>query len=292
MADLVTMQNPPEFTAPSYGEVIVMNGTEFQVGDPIGSGGFGHVYECTDEWSNRLVAKVLSPNGKYYAEVRDNWEREFVNLDALRHPGITYIHAAFEYNGAFYLIVERCEDTVEKLLTDKNVTGEIWLPYFARDVLHAVHHIHQRDYVHKDLHAGNVFISHAVDKMVPAKDPVWSFKIGDLGISRLRNEISQVGTVMATWMLPLEYYDPQQYGPLDHRVDVYHVAILLLGMLLRGVPQFTEQEILTSRPRQIAESLRSPYSFALSRALRRHVADRTPNAIEFWRDIARSMPSK
>lgn len=291
MPQLIPVQNPPPFVAPRIGEVITLNGDEFQLGREIGSGGFGKVYECVDEWSNRLVAKVLTPTGKRYTELRDEWLREFANLDALRHPGITYIHAAFEYNGAFYLVVERCEDTIEDLLCNQHVNGELWLPYLARDVLHAVHHVHQRKFVHKDLHAGNIFISHAIDKMVPAKQPVWSFKIGDLGISRLKNEISQVGTVMANWMLPPEYYDNQEFGALDHRIDVYHIALLLLGLLLRGIPKFTDQEILDGRPRQIADSISSPYSAALSRALRRHVSHRTPTAIELWRDIARSIPT-
>ena len=45
------------------------------------------------------------------------------------------------------------------------------------------------DMYHKDLHAGNVFVSLQKDSMVPSKDPVWRFKIGDLGISRLEGDI-------------------------------------------------------------------------------------------------------
>ena len=42
---------------------------------------------------------------------------------------------------------------------------------------------------------------------------------------------------------------------------------------------------LNGHPREMALALPPPYSFALEKALRRHVAYRTANAMEFWRDL-------
>src|SRR5580700_1893305 len=48
---------------------------------------------------------------------------------------------------------------------------------------------------------------------------------------------------------------------------------------------FTGDEIIAGKPRQLALQLPAPYNFALEKALRRHVASRTANAMELWRDL-------
>ena len=43
--------------------------------------------------------------------------------------------------------------------------------------------------------------------------------------------------------------------------------------------------ILSGRPREMALAFHPPYSFALEKALRRHVQNRTASAMELWRDL-------
>ena len=188
----------------------------------------------------------------------------------LRHPNITYIHQAFEYRDTFYLIVERCDLTLDTLMTASNIQGDLWLPYLARDLLHGLDYIHNHGYVHKDLHPGNVYISKHYDLMVPSKEPTWSFKIGDLGISRLEGEIRFFHTILARWMLPPEFLNPDEFGVLGKHIDIYHIGLLLLGLLLNRIPEFTHEEILAGRPREMAEQLPSPYAPVIAKALRRH----------------------
>ena len=283
------LQPPKQFTPPQKGEVITCNNVNYYIGEYINEGAFGAVYECTDEWKNRLVAKVLLPQNRKYDQVKDEWLYEFKNLMQLRHPSITYIYQAFEHRNTFYLIIERCDVSLVNLITAPNTNGDIWLPYVARDILHGLDYIHNHGYVHKDLHPGNVFISKQYDLMVPSQEPVWSFKIGDFGISRLEGDIRFFNTILAKWMLPPEFLNSREYGVLGKQIDIYHVGLLLLCLLLNKIPQFTDKEILAARPRQIAESLNSPYALAISKALRRHVEARTQSAIEMWRDIFQVM---
>lgn len=290
--DCSALQTPKQFTLPVFGEAILCNNTTYYIGQQIGEGSFGAVYECTDEWSNLLVAKILLPQNRPYEQVKDEWVHELNNLQQLRHPNITFIHQAFEYKDTFYLIVEKCELTLSQLIALPNTNGDIWLPYVARDILHGLDYIHNHGYVHKDLHPGNVFVSKHFDLMVPQKDPVWSFKIGDLGISRLEGDIRLFNTILAQWMLPPEYLNPQEFGVLGKHIDIYHTGLLLLSLLLNRIPSFTQDEILSGKPREIAENIESPYSFAVSKALRRHVNYRTQSAIEMWRDISLAMPKE
>ena len=277
---------PRTFVPPSSGEEIEWNGTRYFVGQSIGTGAFGTVYDCRDEWGNELAAKVLLPRNQPYEEIRGEWLREFQNLQQLRHPQVTFIHAAFEYRDTFYLIVEKCAFTLKDLIDDSRITGEIWLPYISRDILHGLQYIHDHRYVHKDLHAGNIFISEQKNTMRIDNDSVWRFKIGDLGISRLEEDIRFFTTILAQWMLPPEFLRPEEFGVLGKHVDIYHVGLLLLSLLLGKTPDFTKEEIVAGRPKQLAEELPSRYSAAIARALRRHVSVRTPSAIEMWREIS------
>lgn len=285
---MIEAQVPPRtFRLPTRGESITNAERVYYIGDRIGEGAFGVVYECTDDWGNELAAKILIPKGRSYQQVRDSWSRELSTLVQLRHPNITFVHDAFEYQDTFYIVVERCAWPISGLIGSEN--SSIWVPYLARDLLQALSFVHNNGYVHKDVHAGNVFVFHAKDFMVPEKAPVWFFKLGDFGISKLAEEI-QPGTIMAAWMRPPEALEPS-FGQIGPRTDVYHAALLLLSLALGKKLSFDEAAILNAEPRRLAESEAGTYSIALSRALRRHVSERTPTAAEFWRDILKCVPA-
>ncbi len=292
MTEQLIPDQPKQFIAPQDGEVIICDGINYYLGSQIGQGAFGAIFDCTDEWSNQLVAKVLLPQSKSYDEIKDRWTKELINLKELRHPNITYIHQAFEYRDTFYIIIEKCFCTLFDLINGEKFNGELWLPYVARDILHGLDYIHTNNYTHKDLHAGNIFVSQQYDFMVPTKDPVWSFKIGDLGISKLEDDVEWFNTILAQWMLPPEFIEPVEFGNPSRNIDMYHVGLLLLSMLVKPLPNFTHLNIIEGKPRLLAESLKSPYGSAIAKALRRHVDLRTQSAIEMWRDISHAMPQQ
>lgn len=90
-------------------------------------------------------------------------------------------------------------------------------------------------------------------------------------------------------MLPPEALDPDQFGPVDRSIDIYHIGLVLLSVLLGSVPQFTREEILAGAPRQLAEQLQSPYSKAIALTLRRHAKLR-PNIVQLWDELLKVMP--
>ncbi|MCA3106743.1 MAG: protein kinase [Rhodocyclaceae bacterium] len=275
-----------QFTPPALGETITVDGKYYFIGRLIGKGAFGEAYECTDEWSNDLVAKILVPRNQTYDEVKDNWLQELHKLMHLRHPNITFIHQAFEYKDTFYLVMERCTMTLEAIISDPKLDHDLWIPYVARDILQALDYVHLLGYVHKDIHAGNVFVAQSFDRMVPTKDPVWSFKVGDLGISRLETDIRVFNTLLAQWMIPPEALDPDTFGTVSRATDIYHAALLLLALMNGRAPSFTPDEVLAGAPRKLAESLPSRFAPAVVRALRRHTNARTPTAMQFWRELS------
>lgn len=279
---LRTLPQVIPFRAPVRGEMIANagNGVYF-IGEHIGSGSFGDVYECTDEWSNALVAKVLKP-ALPWSELQRQWESEVENLIRMRHPNITYMHDAFIHDSAFFIVVEKCLYSLDRVLAR---VPENWLPHIARDVLQALAFIHRHGYVHKDVHPGNIFVSLTSDVIVAEQQPYLSFKLGDLGIARVESDIRTIGTVLAPWMRPPEAIEPQKYGTIGKPTDVYHAALLLLAVLRREVTPFTESEILAGAPQRLADSQKSVFARALGNALHPQVLYRTQTPLEFWREI-------
>jgi len=118
-------RQPKVFKPPFHGQSISCDGKQYFIGVKLGCGSFGEVFECTDEWGNQLVAKVLVPRrGQTYTQVCEQWQQELQKLLVLRHPNITYIHAAFEYDDTFYLVIERCQATLDSIIHLPNVTHQ------------------------------------------------------------------------------------------------------------------------------------------------------------------------
>jgi len=272
---------------PTPGEVITSTGTNntYTMGERIGGGHFSDVFACQDVWRNDLAAKVLKPLGTY-EHVRANAIAEFEKLRHLRNPYVTFVFDAFEFRDTFYIITERCYCPVSALFALANFDGKLWIPPIARCLLQAVHYLHIHNYVHQDIHAANVFATVVKDEMTPAdsEKTITQFKLADLGIAKLRDQVS-VANTRALWMLPPEVLDEGQCGPIDSRVDIYHTGLLFLQLALSKELAFTKDEILGGRPRELALGLPSPFNFALEKALRRRVQYRTASAMELWRDL-------
>ena len=166
------------------------------------------------------------------------------------------------------------------------LNGSVWVRPIARCLLQAVHFLHVAGYVHQDIHFGNVFMSFLRNEMGSTHTDTMTFKLADLGIAKLFTEIDAQNTLLNQSMLPPEFIDPGQFGPLGPRVDIYHCGLLFLQLLVKKPLVFSSEEILAGAPRMMAEHMQAPYNTALAKALRRHVADRTQTALELWRDLS------
>ena len=275
---------------PSLGESIksLLTGNTYTIGPRIGEGNFGIVYSCSDDWENELAVKVLKPILPY-EKLRENAKGEFFRLRQLRHPNITFVYDAFEYRSTFYIVTERCHSPISVIFDLPNLNGMYWFMPMARHLLQAVRYLHLNNYVHQDIHAENVFSTFIKDEMVPQKARVMQFKLGDLGVSKLLTDVNAMNT-RAQWLLPPELLDRDQFGPIDHRIDIYHLGLLFLQLAYSKRLQFTREEILWGKPRIMALQLPPLYKTALEKALRRHVAYRTASVMDLWRDF-KGLPS-
>jgi serine/threonine protein kinase len=297
-AELAASNRPADWVvAPTPGEVITseMTRNSYTMGAKIGEGHFGLVFSAVDVWGNDLAVKVMKPLGSY-EKVKLSTQAEFHKLALLRHPNITYLFDAWEYRDTFYLVTERCHSSLADLISQEWFDGRFWVKGIARCLLQAVYYIHLNGYCHQDIHPGNMFAAIARDELAAdgpqqlqqeQKPIALQFKLGDLGVAKLFDEVDATNT-RNLGMLPPEALDTAEFGPLDHRIDIYHCGLLLLQVALSKELRFTEEEIKTGKPKELASQLEAPWNFALEKALRRHVAFRTAGAMELWRDLSSS----
>jgi hypothetical protein len=142
--------------------------------------------------------------------------------------------------------------------------------------------MHTQDLGHCDVHAGNVFLHFIPDLLTPETAHV--FKLGDFGLTRPIDAMRPSGTFQ-DYIIPPEAIRPEEFGPLDHRADLYQVGMLFLGFLNRAECRFDAADILAGRPRECAEALQHPACDVIAKLLRRHSEVRPATALQAWHEI-------
>src|SRR5207237_6296009 len=121
----------------------------------------------------------------------------------------------------------------------------------ARCLLQAVNFLHLNHFAHQDIHSGNVFTSFFKDEMAPTEPGAIHFKLGDLGVSKLFEELDAAST-LKEGIRPPEALDPAEFGPLDQRIDIYQLGLLFLQLACSRTITFSTEEILAGSPREMA----------------------------------------
>lgn len=241
------------------------------------------MFYCEDVWGNELAAKVLKSSGAEFAAIEQKARGELDALTTVRHPNVVHVYDAFVFHGACYIISERCGETLKELLTNSMPTRQWFLP-IARCLLQAIHFTHVQGIAHCDIHPGNVFARVIPDEVSPADFSAVTFKLGDYGLARSGDDVNPDGTFLNSIRAP-EAIDPEEFGPADHRIDIYHAGLLLLQVWEGTLLTFSREEILSGVPRNRALTLPEPYASAIEKMVRRHAIHRTSSALAVWRDL-------
>ncbi|HSC25920.1 MAG TPA: protein kinase [Vicinamibacterales bacterium] len=220
---------------------------QYEIVEPIGSGGMGEVYRARDLRLDRDVAiKVMAAHIASDPDMRRRFETEARAVAALSHPCILGIHEL--------AVFENRPVAVMELLEGENLRSRLSkgpLPWrdavrIAASVADGLAAAHARGIVHRDLKPENVFLT--ADSGV---------KILDFGLALQRAEASldpegptvaatTPGTVLGTF----GYMSPEQVTgePVDARSDIFALGCVMYEMLC-GRPLFagaTPRETIAS----------------------------------------------
>jgi eukaryotic-like serine/threonine-protein kinase len=270
----------PVFPVPG-GCVRSPRGASYLLGDLMGEGSFGAVFDCLGPFDQPFALKMLRPGERPYSQVRAEWQKEAERLYRLRHPNVVYVFDYFESEGLFYLVLERCDHSLSDMLgrpfTDRLVVE------FSRQILFALQYLSDSEIIHNDLHAGNILVQQG-DELV--------LKLSDLGVAQelsgqqaVRPAIVQ-HRIMAPELVAGGYTTKQS--------DLYQLGLLMYEMHTGEYPIDTSQgyeamlrAIQEGVPRAKAEQLGTPIGSIVSVLLRRNEQYRYTSPAQVWEDLRR-----
>lgn len=281
---MTTLNTPQIIPFPTTGTSLHSSRGAYTVGNLIGDGQYGSVYECIGPFDQAYALKMFRPANRHYETVKQEWSAEMKRLESFRHPNIVYIHDAFEYNHLFYIALERCDTSLRAML-GKPFPDEMLIE-LTRQLLMALAYLHDNGLVHADLHGGNVLISQLHTQPV--------VKLTDFGVAQeLQGQ---------NWFRP-QVANPKILTPelitagyTTRQSDLYQLGLLMFRMHTgySAIPEETEYNdmsrlIAEGVPRQRAESLNTHVGHVVAKLLRRRDAYRYQNAREVWDDLRRAL---
>ncbi len=197
----------------------------YLLGDLLGQGGMGEVYEGIDTRDNKRVAVKLV----LAAIADDETTKKRFNIEAqaltsVCHPNLVSVLDAGtdEITERPFLIMDFVEGCgLDELIADKPLTTSNALRIIV-DIASAVSTLHACGWLHRDIKPSNVIVQETGEAVLL-----------DAGIARSLTSnlnITMMGNVVGT---PQAMAPEQILGKaLDARTDVYQLGMLLLAMLL------------------------------------------------------------
>ena len=242
----------------------------FRLGEKIGQGGMGEVFEAEDTRLKRSVAIKILPSAMAADHERlDRFQREAQVVAALNHPNIVTIFSVEEAEGLSFIAMEKIEgQTLDRLVPREGLPlGRLF--DIAVPLADAVNAAHEKGVTHRDLKPGNV--------MVSAEGRV---KVLDFGLAKLRHEIAATeetslptqdvtedGIVLGT----VPYMSPEQVQgkPVEPRSDIFSLGIMLYEMCTgrRPFSGETSAHVISAILRDTPDSVTD-----LNREMPRHLA--------------------
>ena len=285
-----TTTPPQQVMFPQPGQVLASPRAVYHVGRTLGQGAYGAVYEATGPFDQRYALKLLVPANRPYAEVHAEWVREAERLLRLRHPGVVYMHDAFESEFLFYMALEWCSSSLKDWLVgplEPETAIEV-----TRQILAAVQYLHESDIVHGDLHPGNVLVLGTPGATAADGGVAFRVKLADFGISQELHGrgFARPNVVHHAIMAP----EVVAAGYTSRQSDIYQIGLLLYWMVtgtaaLDYALPYADlvKQVAEGVPRTRAEGLKSPIGAILAKMLRRREAYRYASAREVWDDLKR-----
>lgn len=193
----------------------------------LGKGGMAIVYRARQTSIRRDVAiKVIEsrlvPDGDFVRR----FEREAETVASLSHPHILKVFDFGTHDGDLYLVMELFTGgSLADRIRQKPLSFETTARLFEQ-IAQAIDYAHDLGIIHRDLKPQNVLLDSRENAI-----------LSDFGIAKILSDtttLTQSGSIMGT----PAYMSPEQWQgkPVDARVDIYALGVILFEMLTGRVP--------------------------------------------------------
>ncbi len=217
---------------------VLLNG-RYRLGEELGAGAMGVVYEALDARTGDTVAVKVPDATSLRGPLRERFLREGRVGLAVRHPHVVATLDVGCDRDTHYLVMERLHG---ESLGDALTRGPLPVEHargYARQIADALAALHQRGVVHRDLKPSNVFL-------VARDAPDRCVRVLDLGIAHVADEdpLTLSHAVMGT----ARAMSPEQCRgrPATAASDLYALGTVLFEMLT-GRPVFEGPDLAVRR---------------------------------------------
>lgn len=183
----------------------------------VGRGAFGIVHLCLRKADQKLVILKQIPVEQMTKDERLAAQNECQVLKLLNHPNIIEYYENFLEDKALMIAMEYAPGgTLAEYIQKRNsLLDEDTIMHFFAQILLALHHVHNKLILHRDLKTQNILL----DKYQMI------VKIGDFGISKILSSKSKAYTVVGT---PC-YISPElcEGKPYNQKSDIWALGCVL-----------------------------------------------------------------
>jgi serine/threonine-protein kinase len=260
----------------------------YQILNKVGAGAMATVYRARQISLDRIVAiKVLPRRLSEDQEFVSRFYREGRAAAQLNHNNIVQAIDVGESGGFHYFVMEFVEGCT---VYDELASGKVFHEPEAVDIItqiaRALHHAHQRGFVHRDVKPKNIMLT--TQRVA---------KLADMGLARemtdLEAAMAEAGRAYGT---PY-YISPEQIRgqmDIDHRADVYSLGATFYHMVTGRVPfeAPTPSAVMHKHlkeplmpPDHLNESLTSGCATLIEKTMAKDREERYPGAAELLVDL-------
>lgn len=274
---------------------------QYRVEKVLGEGGFGVTYKVWDYRNGRIAAlKEFFPansavrvpgaqtvvptpgNESSFERFRQDFINEAQTIHTFQnHPNVVSVYHLFAYNNTAYYAMEYVDGSdLQHYLNDhgRRVSWEVLRPMIAQCVM-ALHALHQREVIHCDISADNIYVTN--DGTV---------KLLDFGAVRTSMSAQTDIVLVRRGYTPLEQYASN--GKIGPWTDVYALAATIYTAITGDIPpEATERQNNDPIRWPSQRGIREPYpgwEAALRKGMELHYANRYQTVQEFWAALTRN----